>query len=775
MSRRKPAEFVPFVTVLAMMLARCNGDNGPTGWIPRDGSVTGTVTVTDSSLLPSPLLGAMSDLTAAPGKLRFPLPARLDELRARTLGARPAFVSAGGAAPHHPSIASNELIVTFRSAALGAPPVGSAALRAALSAAPVAQAIRSHLATVLPRDAMVAGVSPAIMAARVQVADRTRRDAIVADLGRDPDVASVASDHWMWLDQTPYYRARGATPAATTGLTPNNPLYPFQTWHYGLIDLPRAWAVSTGSPSVLVAVVDDGMRFDHPSIAPNLTTDGYDFVSDADTLPLCAGGTITNADDGQGYDTDPTIPASYFPDFTGTCFLPADLGNHGLHVAGTIGAVGNSGIGVTGVNWDVRIRPVRVLGVGGFGTSYDVAQGVLYAAGLPADNGAGGTVQAGSGAKIINLSLGSDANDTTLQRAVASAIQAGALVVAAAGNSSTSQPFYPAAYPQVLAVAAVGPDGAPAPYSNYGSYVAIRAPGGNFALGDVTDGVMSTIWDFASNSPEYAWATGTSMAAPHVSGVAALVLSQSPALSASELRSRLITYAVGQATSYGSGLVNAYNSLTASHGPATKLYASLYSASSWALVQTVEAQTDGKFNFSGIQDGTYHIYAGTDAGVDEPLGSPGTMWGAYGGPIDPATISVLGPAKSPVTFSIGFPASKANHFLETAAQLPIGGYMQGRIVHPDTIDVFKVQIPQTGSYRFETSGWVGACGVALEEATAIGLFDAHGTLLTFTGFIDQAHFNYCSRLTLNLNPGTYYIGVAGVLRNRYRLQARAVH
>jgi subtilisin family serine protease len=772
MTRRKPAVLVPIVTVLALTLTGCKGDNGPTGWIPRDGSVTGTVIVTNGSLLPSPPLKSTPDVPAAPVKLTFPLPARLDEFRARSVGAMPALMGTDGASPHRPSIASNELIVTFRSAALGAPPVGSAALRAARSTVPVARAIRNHLAAVLPQDAMVAGVSPSIMAARVRVTDRSRRDAIAADLGRDPDVANVTSNHLMWLDQTPYYRAKGASPAAT-GRTPNNPLYPYQTWHYGLIDLPRAWTVSTGSPTVLVAVVDDGMRFDHPGIAGNLTTDGYDFVTDADTLPLCAGGTITNADDGQGYDPDPTIPASYLPDSTGTCFLPADLGNHGLHVAGTIGAVGNSGIGVTGVNWDVRIRPVRVLGVGGFGTSYDVAQGVLYAAGLPADNGAGGTVQVGSGAKIINLSLGSADNDTTLQRAVASAIQEGALVVAAAGNSSSSQPFYPAAYPQVLAVAAVGPDGAPAPYSNYGSYVAIRAPGGNFALGDVTDGVMSTIWDFATNSPAYAWATGTSMAAPHVSGVAALVLSQSPALSASELRSRLISYAAGQATSYGSGLVNAYNSLTASHGPATKLYASLYSTSSWTLVQTVEAQTDGGFNFSGIQDGTYHIYAGTDAGADEPLGSPGTMWGAYGGPIHPAPISVLGPMKSPLTFSIEFPVSYANHFLETAAQLPIGGYMQSHIVDPDTLDVFKVQIPQTGTYTFETVGWVGACGVALEEATAIGLFDVRGTLLTFTGFIDQAHLNYCSRLTLNLNPGTYYIGVAGVLGNRYRLQARA--
>src|SRR5260370_20167065 len=142
----------------------------------------------------------------------------------------------------------------------------------------------------------------------------------------------------------------------------------------------------------------------------------------------------------------------------------------------TIGAAGNTGIGVTGVNWTVRIRPVRVLGVGGFGSSYDVAQGVLYAAGLPADNGAGGTVAPSRGAKIINLSLGSPTSDTTLHRAITSATQAGALVVAAAGNSHTSQPFYPAAYPEGLAVAAVGPGGVPGPYSNFGSYAGIPAP-----------------------------------------------------------------------------------------------------------------------------------------------------------------------------------------------------------------------------------------------------------------------------------------------------------
>ena len=767
MTRLKPAVLAALVTLLVLTVARCKGDDGPTGWIPRNGVLTGTVTVTSSSVLSAPQASGLLDPGAPAATLDFRRPSALEAFRARRLEGMPHQIRPS----RRPSITSNELIVTFRSASLGAPPVGSAALRTTGAAGAVARAIRTRLATALYADAVVAGVSPSILAARVRIADPSRRDALIAALGRDPDVANVTTNNLMWLDQSPYYPAKSSA-AAATGVTPNNPLYPFQTWNYGLIDLPRAWSVSTGSATVLVAVVDDGMRFDHPAIAPNLTADGFDFVSDADTLPLCAGGTITSAGDGGGYDPDPTIPASYFPDSTGTCFVAADFGNHGLHVAGTIGAVGNTGIGVTGVNWHVRIRPVRVLGVGGFGTSYDVAQGVLYAAGLPADNGAGGTIRASAGAKIINLSLGSPTNDTTLQRAVASATQAGALVVAAAGNDSTSQPFYPAAYPQVLAVAAVGPDAAPAPYSNFGSYVGIRAPGGNFALGDATDGVMSTIWDFTTNSPGYAWATGTSMAAPHVSGVAALVLSQSAALDPAQLRSRLLSYAVGPVTSYGAGLVNAYNSLTASNGPVAKVFARLYAASNFAPAQTVEADANGGFTFSDVQDGTYHVYAGTDLGGDEGLGSPGTRWGAYGGPINPTTIAVLGRVNTPVSFTIGFPTAHANHSLQSAAPIVVGSYMQGHIVSPDTVDVYRVRIPQVGTYTFETSGWVGACGVALEEATALGLFNASGALLTFTGYIDQDHYNYCSRLTLNLNPGTYYVGVAGVLGNRYRLRAR---
>jgi len=762
------------VALLAWTLTACSSDTATTGWIPSNGTISGVITTT-SAFPVSPRASGPAILATAGGTvLALPTPPSIASfiprlprmaLRARRpRGARP------GATPH-------DLIVTFRHGALGAPALGAAALASAASARAFGRAIRSRLGAILPPGVVVAGVSPAILTARVRVADTTQRDAVAAVLRRNPAVAAVTRNRLMWRDETAYARALATDPAAAAlRAVPNDSFYAFQSWHYGLIDLPRAWSITTGSPSVLVALVDDGTRFDHPALAGNLTTDGYDFVTAADTLRLCAGGTITNADDGDGYDPDPTIPASYSPSPTdSTCFTPDVLGGHGVHVAGTIGAVGNDHVGVTGVNWSVKIRPVRALGVGGFGEFYDIAQGILYAAGLPADDGAGATVQPTSGARIINLSLGGPDTDTTLHSAIISAASAGALIVAAAGNEGTSALHYPAAYPEVLAVAAVGPDAVPASYSSFGSYVAIRAPGGNFDLGDPTDGVVSTMWDFELGQPEYAFAEGTSMASPHVAGVAALLLAQTPSLTASALRTRLTDYAVGPATAYGAGLVNAYNSLTQRHGPPSQIYAQLYSATTGAVVQTVSTEAGGAFAFSGVEDGSYFVYGASDEGRDQRLGVPGRLWGALGGPATPTVITVLRAGPYTASFAVGFPAQiQPNHTLETANHLAIGGYTRGTLADKTQPDFYRVTIPAAGTYTFETSGWVADCGFALEEATAIGLFDAAGRRLAFTGFIDRLHLNFCSRVTRSLNPGTYYVGVAGALSGlRYQLQARA--
>jgi subtilisin family serine protease len=730
-------------------------------------TISGTITVTSSMLAP-------------PARLVAPRP----QVRGRALllpaGTSPFFVrrelpSLARTVPTGtlaPAFAPTDLIVTLRHTALNTPPPGSVALASLATTQSVGALVRSHLATVVPAGARVAGVSPTILAAKIEVADSTALDAVAAQLRRDPAVATVERNRLVWLDRT-----RSA--AASTPTIPNDSLYRLQSWHYGLIDLPRAWSVTTGSASVLVAVVDQGIRFDHPDLAANLTSDGYDFVSNV-SVPLCGGGSISNDDDGDsGYDPDPTQPDNFAYDPKKGCATPEPIGGHGVHVSGTIGAVGNNSGGVTGVNWAVKIRSVRVIGVAGVGSAYDISQGILYAAGLPADNGSGSTVKPATAARIINLSLGSTSSDTTMHLAVIAAANAGVLVVAAAGNSATTAPSYPAAYPEVLAVSAVGPGATLSFYSNYGSDIGIAAPGGDESVGDSSDGVFSTLWNFGTSAPTYGAFQGTSMASPHVVGVAALVLAQTPSLTASQLRSRLTSYAVniGPSLQYGAGLVNAYNSLTQSLGPPAQLYAQLYNQANGAIVQTVQTQAGGAYTFTGLPDGTYSVYGGTDESADRLIGVPGRRWGAFGGSALPSGVAVAGAGNYPASFSIGFPVeADPNNTIATANVLMVGGYMEGKIVNPSPSvpdDIYRVVIPQAGTYTFETSGWVGACGFALEENTILGLYGASGTLITTNDDIDAVHYNFCSRITASLTAGTYYLGVAGYYGRRYRVQARS--
>ena len=737
-------------------------------------TISGTITLATGFLAPPRLKAvAVGGLVLAP-------PVHLTTVRDRNHLAQPARRSS--VASLQPTYTLDELIVTFRPEPLSAPPIGSRAMASAMTASTLSVAIRSRLSAVATSSGLeVTGVSPAILTARVRVPDPTRLNAVAALLRNDPAVATVERNPMAYVD------ARGVTTRSALATTlPNNFYYPWQAWHYGLIDLPAAWDIVRGSASVLVAVLDKGIRFDHPAVAGNLSSDGYDFVSRY-AESLCGGGTIDNAGDGNGYDTDPTQPADYdFDPDMGCASGPNSDGGHGLHVAGTIGAVGNDGVGVSGVNWTVRIRPVRVLGIVGAGSAYDIAQGILYAAGLPADNGASGTAQASSGARIINMSFSGRGSFTAESLAVVAASNTGALLIASAGNDASPAPNYPAAYSQVLAVSAVGPDGTLASYSNYASASGIAAPGG-----DTTFGVVSTWWNFAGSAPEYAAISGTSMAAPHVSGVAALLLAQNPSLTATQLRSRLTTYAVdagapGLDNLYGAGILNARNSLTQSFAPPHQLYARLYNASTGAIVQTVPVAGNGSYTFTGLPDGGYYVFAGEDENGDQQIGVPDVgrvarRWGAFGGTVTPSTTTVAGAGTYPASFSIGLPTEvELNNTTANADALVVGGYVFGTISSPSTdADTYRVLIPQGGQYTFETSGWIGACGFALEEDTVLGLYDANAHLIASSNDIDGANLNFCSRITATLSPGTYYVAVTGLppgpyfTGGRYRLQARS--
>lgn len=338
-------------------------------------------------------------------------------------------------------------------------------------------------------------------------------------------------------------------PAATT---PTDPRY-FYQWHYPKINLPAAWDLTQGD-GVIVAVIDTGVYLAHEDLSGQLVS-GYDFISSS-----------TNARDGDGIDSNPDDP--------GDSSLAGKSSWHGTHVAGTVAAAANNSLGGTGVAWSARVMPIRVLGKDG-GTTYDIVQGVRYAAGLSNDSG---SVPAQK-ADIINLSLGGSSSSAAEQDAYTAARNNGVIIVAAAGNSSTSAPFYPAAYSSVISVSATDYNDQLASYSNYGSTIDIAAPGGDASIdknGDGrVDGIFSTYVEEGSSGSRQSSYTnqmqGTSMASPHVAGVIALMKSVYPALTANQvdvlIQSCKITSKANDVScvrdnQYGYGRIDAYLAVT---------------------------------------------------------------------------------------------------------------------------------------------------------------------------------------------------------------------
>ena len=268
------------------------------------------------------------------------------------------------------------------------------------------------------------------------------------------------------------------------------------------IDAPEAWDITTGSSSVIIAILDTGIDLDHPDLAGNLMT-GYDIFNDDDD--------------------------------------PQDDNGHGTHVAGIAGAIGNNFEGISGACWNCTLMPVKVLGVDGYGPYSQIVLGIEYAA--------------NNGADVINLSLGSETFSPSLQDAVNYAHGLGCVVVGASGNFNREDPFYPAACDNVLGVAALDRNDMKYTLSGYGDWVDLAAPGVS---------IMSTVWN-----DTYASWSGTSMAAPFVSGVAGLLFSANPGWTNSLVEAQMIRLAddvdgvnPGYAGKLGSGRVNAYNGLT---------------------------------------------------------------------------------------------------------------------------------------------------------------------------------------------------------------------
>jgi serine protease len=409
------------------------------------------------------------------------------------------------------------------------------------------------------------------------------------------------------LAEPNYLRRRQLTPNDPyyTGGAPAPGLLPLQQWHYNLINLPAAWDRRT-TGDVIVAVVDSGIATGHPDFAGR-TVPGYDFVS----VPELVG-------DGGGIDDDPTDP-------------DATSGYHGTHVAGTVAAATNNALGVAGVAWDAaRVMPLRALGVDGLGSTYDIVQAVRYAAGLSNDSGGTPTRRA----DIINLSLGGGTPSAFEQETFDAVRAEGVLVIAAAGNSATSTPAYPASYSGVVSVSAVTSGSTLASYSNRGASVDVAAPGGQ------APNVVWSAWRAADGSDGYAGYQGTSMAAPHVAGVAALMKAENPGLSpdgfdcllASELLTNDLAPA-GRDDNFGYGLIDADLAVAraaSSTGPILKLATSVLQIerSASAAEVSVGNPCDGNTTVTNVTTSTDD--GGTWLSVDSSLADATTGLGTYG-------------------------------------------------------------------------------------------------------------------------------------------------
>ena len=376
--------------------------------------------------------------------------------------------------------------------------------------------------------------------------DLPRSDVNVVDLPRDLSVAEAVRAY----EDSPDVAYAEPNFKVQPAVAPNDPGYK-DLWGLNNIgqtggtadadaDAPEAWDTGTGSPGTVVAVIDEGIDVGHPDLSGNIWNNPGEIAGNkAD-------------DDGNGYVDD--VNGYDFANNDATVYDPDPLNGgrgdeHGTHVAGTIAAVGNNGVGVTGVNWDAQVAALKFLGPGG-GYVSDAVEAVNYAVaeGMPISNNSWGF----GGAKSL-----------ALQDAIAKADSKGHLFVAAAGNGGSdgvgddndATPQYPSSYTNanVVAVAASDDTDRLAPFSNYGATsVDLAAPG---------VGILSTL-----PGNKYARYSGTSMATPHVAGMAALIKSQNSGLDDGQIKAQILQFVDGKASLQGrvatNGRLNAVKAVT---------------------------------------------------------------------------------------------------------------------------------------------------------------------------------------------------------------------
>lgn len=334
---------------------------------------------------------------------------------------------------------------------------------------------------------------------------------------------------------------------------PNDPYYQLQTYLTNS-NIPNAWEISQGSPSVIVAVIDTGVDYNHEDLKNKMWTNtsgyfGYDFVNN---------------------DND-----------------PMDDNSHGTQISGIIAAQNNNGVGITGIA-NVKIMAVKAVPNNGEGDVADLARGIIYAA----DNGA----------RVANVSMGLAEDSQALDDAVTYAKSKNCLIVAATGNLYRSFIDNPARNPDVVGVGAIDESDLKTPYSNYGDGVSIVALGNR---------IYSTGWEVANNVNNYKYSNGTSFSTPQVAGTAALIISKDSSLTSDQVKKRLISSAkkvtamgnTGYSIEYGYGKLDAYAALTFDKTP-PEASLSLYKENNgtYSIKGTIVDDKNSSLSYTNIPD-----------------------------------------------------------------------------------------------------------------------------------------------------------------------------
>lgn len=394
--------------------------------------------------------------------------------------------------------------------------------------------------------------------------------------------------------------------------TPNDPQFPNQ-WSLREIRMSQAWSLIPGSVGDVtegrIAIIDTGVQT-HPDLR---LLPGWDFYL------------------GRRHTGDPRISGTF--------------NSHGTHVAGTAAAVTNNGTGVAGVHANARIVPINVFNALGEAYDIDIAKAIRWAAG---EEVAGADVNTYP-ARVINLSLGGfdPTCPVVLEQAIAAAIQRGASVVVAAGNENANAEHYsPANCPGVITVGATGSNGHRTPYSNFGRNLDIMAPGGT--ANTLSQGVLSTDWDYLQNQPTYSALNGTSMATPHVSGLLALLRSIRPDLTRTQVEAIMLDSAASMTAAQcpsprnffcGVGMLDAAAAIQRANMasevvPVTYVLAWYcanatcnswdHTYSRWTALTT--GATEGTYSLGSLRNGVYDVWAFRDLdgsgswSPDEPFG-----------------------------------------------------------------------------------------------------------------------------------------------------------